>query len=38
MVGVITPGTYLEYLEHEYKRKSSNVVYKNIYNEKTKNI
>lgn len=38
MVGVITPGTYLEYLEHEYKRKSSNIVYKNIYNEKTKNI
>lgn len=38
MVGVITPGTYLEYLEHEYKRKNSNVVYKNIYNEKTKNI
>lgn len=38
MVGVITPGTYLEYLEHEYKRKNSNVVYRNIYNEKTKNI
>lgn len=38
MVGVITPGTYLEYLEHEYKRKNSNVVYRNIYNEETKNI
>lgn len=38
LVGVITPGTYLDYLEHEFHRKNSNVVYKKIYNEKTKEI
>ena len=31
MVGIITPGTYLDYLEGEFKRASSNVVSKEIY-------
>lgn len=31
LVGVITPGTYLNYLEQEYHKKSSNVVYRKIY-------
>lgn len=31
IVGFITPGTYLDYFEGEYKRKSSNVVSKHIY-------
>ncbi len=31
MVGFITPGTYLDYFEGEYKRSSSNVVSKDIY-------
>lgn len=32
MYGIITPGTYYDYLEREYKKKSSNVVSKIIYN------
>lgn len=32
MYGIITPGTYYDYLEREYKKKNSNVVSKNIYN------
>ena len=31
MVGIITPGTYLDYFEGEYRRASSNVVSKEIY-------
>ena len=29
--GVITPGTYYDFLEKEYKRKNSNVISKSIY-------
>ena len=29
--GVITPGTYYDFLEKEYKRKNSNVIAKSIY-------
>lgn len=32
--GVITPGTYYEYLEREFKRKNSNVISKQIYTNK----
>ena len=32
LVGVISPGTYYEYLEDVYKKKDSNVVYRKIYN------
>ena len=31
LVGVISPGTYYEYLEENYKNKNSNVVYRKIY-------
>ena len=29
--GIITPGTYYDCLEKEYKKKNSNVISKNIY-------
>ena len=32
MNGLITPGTYYEYLNREFQKKNSNVVFKNIYN------
>ena len=32
LVGVISPGTYYEYLEENYRKKNSNVVSKMIYN------
>ena len=31
IVGIISPGTYYEYLEENYRRKNSNVVSKVIY-------
>lgn len=31
MYGVITPGTYYDFLEREYRKKDSNVIYKKIY-------
>ncbi len=36
MVGIITPGTYLDYLENEFSKKSSMVISRTIYNEQTK--
>ena len=36
MVGLITPGTYLDYLDHEFHKKKSMVISKTIYNEVTK--
>lgn len=36
MVGLITPGSYLDYLEHEFCKKNSIVIRKTIYNEVTK--
>ena len=36
MNGIITPGTYYEYLNREYQKKNSIVVSRNIYNEKAK--
>ncbi len=36
MVGLITPGTYLDYLDHEFHKKKSMVISKTIYNEETK--
>ena len=36
MNGIITPGTYYEYLNKEFMKKKSMVVSKNIYNEKRK--
>lgn len=35
--GVITPGTYYDYLEREFKRKRSNVISKEIYSNEKKN-
>lgn len=32
LVGIISPGTYYEYLEENYKKKNSKVVYRKIYN------
>ena len=32
LVGIISPGTYFEYLEENYRKKDSNVVSKKIYN------
>ena len=32
MNGIITPGTYYEYLNREFKKKNSMVISKNIYN------
>ena len=32
MNGIITPGTYYEYLNREFKKKNSMVITKNIYN------
>lgn len=32
LVGIISPGTYYEYLEENYKKKNSNVVSRKIYN------
>lgn len=36
MVGIITPGTYLDYLDHEFLKKNSMVISKTIYNDVTK--
>ncbi len=36
MVGIITPGTYLDYLENEFSKKNSMVISRTIYNEQTK--
>lgn len=36
MVGIITPGTYLDYLENEFSKKNSMVISRTIYNEHTK--
>ena len=36
MNGLITPGTYYEYLNKEFQRKNSMVITKEIYNEKRK--
>ena len=36
MNGLITPGTYYEYLNKEFSKKNSIVVNRNIYNEKRK--
>lgn len=36
MVGLITPGTYLDYLDHEFHKKNSKVISKTIYNDATK--
>ncbi len=36
--GLITPGTYLDYLEREFHRKNSMVIRKTIYNDRTKEI
>ncbi len=36
MVGIITPGTYLDYLETEFSKKNSMVISRTIYNEYTK--
>ncbi|MBQ9071718.1 MAG: DUF308 domain-containing protein [Bacilli bacterium] len=33
LVGIISPGTYFEYLEELYRKKNSNVISKRIYNE-----
>ena len=30
--GIITPGTYYDYLNRSFKRKNSNIIYKEIYN------
>ena len=30
--GIITPGTYYDYLNRAFKRKNSNIIYKEIYN------
>lgn len=32
LVGIISPGTYFEYLEENYRKKNSNVISKKIYN------
>lgn len=32
LVGIISPGTYFEYLEELYRKKNSNVISKRIYN------
>ncbi len=36
MVGIITPGAYLDYLEHEFLKKNSMVICRTIYNERTR--
>ncbi len=36
MNGLITPGTYYEYLNREFQKKGSNVISRSIYNEKRK--
>ena len=36
MNGLITPGTYYEYLNREFMKKDSFVVSRNIYNQKRK--
>lgn len=33
MIGIITPGTYLDYLEEEYRKEKSNVITRTIYHE-----
>lgn len=35
MVGIVTPGTYFDYLDHEFHKKNSMVISKTIYNEET---
>ena len=35
MVGIITPGTYLDYLETEFAKKNSRVISRTIYNAQT---
>lgn len=35
MVGIVTPGTYFDYLNHEFHKKNSMVISKTIYNEET---
>jgi len=35
IAGIITPGTYYNFLEENYKRKNSNIVFKKIYNKDT---
>lgn len=37
MNGIITPGTYYEYLNREFQKKNSIVVSRNIYNQKATN-
>lgn len=32
LAGILSPGTYYEYLEENYKKKNSSVVYRKIYN------
>ena len=34
MNGVITPGTYYEYLNREFQKKNSMVISRKIYNQK----
>lgn len=36
LVGVISPGTYYEFLDENYKKKNSKVISKKIYNKDTK--
>ncbi len=38
MNGIITPGTYYEYLNREFKKKNSAVITKNIYNAESTGI
>ncbi len=35
LVGIISPGTYYEYLEENYRKKNSQVVHKKIYNKES---
>ena len=35
IVGIITPGTYYQYLDENYKKKNSVVISKIIYNKDT---
>ena len=34
MTGIITPGTYYEYLNREFQKKNSMVISRKIYNNK----
>ena len=36
--GIITPGTYYEYLNREFQKKNSMVISKNIYNAQSTGI